>query len=75
MMCFTWIYLPLILAAVIAVIFSYLTSCILGFVLKNQEDAVRKEVKEPWDTKRMIWKRAREEERRKIKEEHDEVER
>lgn len=75
MMCFTWIYLPLILAAVIAVIFSYVASWILGFVLKNQEEAVRKEVKEPWDSKRMIWKRAREEERRKIKEEHDEVER
>ena len=67
--------MPLILAAVIAVIFSYVASWILGFVLKNQEEAVRKEVKEPWDSKRMIWKRAREEERRKIKEEHDEVER
>ncbi len=54
--CFLWIYLPLILAAVIAVLTSEVVNIGLKAALKKQDIDVRDEVREPWDDKREMIK-------------------
>lgn len=63
--CFFWIYLPLIGAAVFAVLTSQIVSVCLSCTLKQQEFRVREEIREPWDSKRLEFKKDRADERKK----------
>jgi phosphate/sulfate permease len=75
MNCFLWIYFPLIGAAIFAFIFSQVASFCIQRSLKVQEERVRKEVREPWDKKRLALKMERNEQKRRERMEIERIER
>ena len=48
MNCFIWIYLPIVVAAIIAVVASYIASFFIGVSVKTQLERVSNEVRDPW---------------------------
>jgi hypothetical protein len=48
MNCFIWIYFPIVAAAVVAFIASYIASFFIGVSVKTQLDRVSNEVRDPW---------------------------
>jgi uncharacterized membrane protein YraQ (UPF0718 family) len=48
MNCFIWIYFPIVLAAIIAVVASYIASFFIGVSVKTQLERVSNEVRDPW---------------------------